>query len=343
VTRTAVTFKTSPGHTLVWATDLRSGRPLPGLLVRVVRQDTGGLVAAGHTGDDGVLAVPDSTTQTYGLVALLDRLGDAALCGSNWNSGGAAYDFTLPGPYGLAPHKGDRYPDPYTDRPIYRPGQPVRFRGRLRRDDDGAYSLLARNTPVRVTMTDSSGHLLYNRLVHPDAFGAFAGIIGLSQPGRGTVMIDELSGLWRRRPWVALGRGVMMLALLGFPFFGGAGFFAKWYVLQVALHAPVRQTTLAVVLVLTTVVSAGYYLYVVMMMFMRQPSEGAGGSEPPASGGITGAVLLVTTVLILLIGLAPDSLVRLTRASRVEVATPSRGGMPSAIPILRPAQPTLSR
>ena len=167
-------------------------------------------------------------------------------------------------------------------------------------------------------------------------FGAFAGIVSLSQPGRGTVMIDELSGLWKRRPWVALTMGVMMLALLGFPFFGGAGFFAKWYVLQVALHAPVKQMKLAIVLVLTTVVSAGYYLHVVMMMFMRQPSEGAKAPEPPPSGGMTRTVLVVTTVLILLIGLAPESLVRLTRSSRVETVVPSRGGMPLPIPISRP-------
>ena len=31
---------------------------------------------------------------------------------------------------------------------------------------------------------------------------------------------------------------VFMLALLGFPVFGGMGFFAKWYVLQAALQAP---------------------------------------------------------------------------------------------------------
>ena len=55
VTRTALTLKSSPGRTLVWATDLHSGRPLPGLLVRVVRADSGALVAAGHTGTDGVL------------------------------------------------------------------------------------------------------------------------------------------------------------------------------------------------------------------------------------------------------------------------------------------------
>ena len=175
-------------------------------------------------------------------------------------------------------------------------------------------------------------------------FGAFAVIVTLSQPGRGTVMIDELTGLWRRRPWLALGMGVMMMALLGFPIFGGAGFFAKWYILQVALHAPVRQMTLAVILVLTTVVSAGYYLHVVMVMFMRQPAEGAQLVEPSASGRLTQGVLFATTILILLIGLAPDALVKLTRGIRVETAASAtaRPGGVMSVPILRPAEPRLA-
>ena len=83
------------------------------------------------------------------------------------------------------------------------------------------------------------------------------------------VTTDDLSGLWTVRPWLAVAMTVFMLALMGFPVFGGAGFFAKWYVLQAALQAPAPQIALAVVLVLTTVISAGYYLYVVMVMFMR--------------------------------------------------------------------------
>ena len=98
---------------------------------------------------------------------------------------------------------------------------------------------------------------------------------------------------------------VIMLALLGFPIFGGAGFFAKWYVLQAALQAPVQQTTLAVVLVLTTVVSAGYYLYVVMVMFMRPRPEDAPRTE--RSGGLTQMVLAVTRrAASSIIGFAPD-------------------------------------
>jgi NADH-quinone oxidoreductase subunit N len=175
-------------------------------------------------------------------------------------------------------------------------------------------------------------------------FGAFAGIVSMAQPGKGTVMIDELAGLWRRRPWLALGMGVMMLALLGFPFFGGMGFFAKWYVLQVALHAPVPQTNLAIILVLTTVLSAGYYLHVVMVMFMKPPAEASLGVEPPATGAMTRGVLVLTAVLILLIGLVPDSLVQLTTRSRVATVISGQPGPASlGVPALPPAEPRLTR
>jgi NADH-quinone oxidoreductase subunit N len=166
-------------------------------------------------------------------------------------------------------------------------------------------------------------------------FGAFAAIVSLAQPGKGTVMIDELSGLWKRRPWMALGLGVMMLSLMGFPFFGGAGFFAKWYVLQVALHAPVPQTMLAIFIMLTSVLSAGYYLHVVMVMFMQPAPEGATPALPP-SGAMTRAVLVATVVLTFLIGLAPDMLVQWTSRSRIAVPASTRMGM-------APPQPTIPR
>jgi NADH-quinone oxidoreductase subunit N len=97
---------------------------------------------------------------------------------------------------------------------------------------------------------------------------------------------------------------VLMLALLGFPIFGGAGFFAKWYVIRAALQAPVPQTALAVALVLTSVVSAGYYLYVVVVMFMKAP---LGESEPlPRTPGLTKVVLALAVGGILVLGVYPN-------------------------------------
>jgi NADH-quinone oxidoreductase subunit N len=102
---------------------------------------------------------------------------------------------------------------------------------------------------------------------------------------------------------------VIMLALLGFPIFGGAGFFAKWYVLQAILQSPAKQTTLAVVLVLTTVVSAGYYLYVVMLMFMRPRADDA--PVIARSGGLTRVVLATSVAALLVLGVVPEVAVRI--------------------------------
>jgi len=150
----------------------------------------------------------------------------------------------------------------------------------------------------------ASAMLFYLFVYTLATFGAFAVVIAMTRPGHGTVMIDELSGLWAARPWLAVSMAVLMLALLGFPIFGGGGFFAKWYVLQAALQARHAQTPLAVALVLTTVVSAGYYLYVIVVMFMRPPVADA---EPlPRTPGLTRLVLAVTVFGILALGVYPN-------------------------------------
>ena len=162
------------------------------------------------------------------------------------------------------------------------------------------------------TVEGASAMIFYLLVYTLATFGAFAVIISLERPGAGTVMLDEVAGLWSVRPWMALSMGVMMLALLGFPLFGGAGFLAKWYVLQAALEAPRPLTTLVVVLAITTAVSAGYYLYVIMVMFMRPRAEGA--VVPAPSAGLTKFVLVVSVLAILVLGVLPDYVVRVTRA-----------------------------
>jgi NADH-quinone oxidoreductase subunit N len=181
------------------------------------------------------------------------------------------------------------------------------------------------------TSQGASAMLFYLFVYTLATFGAFAVIVAMTRPGRGTVMVEELSGLWAVRPWLATAMTVIMLALLGFPIFGGAGFFAKWYVLQAALQARFPQTTLAIVLVLTTVVSAGYYLYVIMVMFMRPaPAEAL---VLPRTPMLTRAVLAVTVIAILVLGVYPNWVQNIarqgipTRASGTAVA-------PAAAPTL---------
>jgi NADH-quinone oxidoreductase subunit N len=169
------------------------------------------------------------------------------------------------------------------------------------------------------TAQGASAMLFYLLAYTLATFGAFAVIIVLSR-GDAPVTTDDISGLWSVRPWLAAAMAVFMLALMGFPVFGGAGFFAKWYILKAALEAPERQTALAVVLVLTTVISAGYYLYVIMVMFMR--ARPAAAPAIPRTPGWTRFVMVATAAAILLLGIAPDYAVRYASAGRPIVTAP---------------------
>ncbi len=135
--------------------------------------------------------------------------------------------------------------------------------------------------------------------------GAFGVIVALGEVGEPNLDIRRYSGLWSINPSLAVAMAVFMLALLGFPVFGGIGFFAKWYIIKAALQATAPQPKLAVILVLTSVVSAGYYLYVVMVMFMKPRQEDA--VFPARTGPLTRAVIWTAAVLILVLGIFPNS------------------------------------
>jgi NADH-quinone oxidoreductase subunit N len=157
-------------------------------------------------------------------------------------------------------------------------------------------------------------------------FGAFGVIVALGNRGEDRLAIDDYAGLWSVHPWIASAMTIFMLALLGFPIFGGMGFFAKWFILQEALRADSPQTILAVILVLTSVISAGYYLYVVMVMFMKpRPANVDTGR---VIGGWTKAVIFAAAVLIIVFGIFPNPMVDWARDNRVS-APPAAPALPS--------------
>ena len=156
--------------------------------------------------------------------------------------------------------------------------------------------------------------------------GAFAVLIAVGQSGSSGDRIEDLNGLWNTNPALAISMMVFMLALLGFPVFGGMGFFAKWYVLQSAIQAPAPQIRLAIVLVLTSTISAGYYVPVVMAMFMKP--RAADAPTVPAMPGLTKLVVGGAVALILFFGVYPDPIVRLAKASS-SLGVPAATGAPA--------------
>jgi NADH-quinone oxidoreductase subunit N len=181
-----------------------------------------------------------------------------------------------------------------------------------------AYSSIAHAGYILVAMVvgtslGSSAFMFYLFAYTLATLGAFAVIVALGSAGEDKMGVEEYAGLWTVRPGLAAAMAVFMLALLGFPIFGGIGFFAKWYVLQAALQAPSPQTRLAVILVLTSLVSAGYYLYVVMVMFMKPRASAS--PIPARTGGWTRAVVWGSAAIILILGLFPDAVVSFTQRS----------------------------
>jgi NADH-quinone oxidoreductase subunit N len=186
-----------------------------------------------------------------------------------------------------------------------------------------AYSSIAHAGYILVAMSvgtalGSSAFMFYLFAYTMATLGAFAVIVALGRSGEDHMNVEEYAGLWSVRPGLAVAMAIFMLALLGFPIFGGIGFFAKWYVLQAALETPFPQTRLAIVLVVTSVVSAGYYLYVVMVMFMKPRTSAA--VLPERSSAWTRGVDWAAAAVILIFGLFPDAIVSFTQRSAPAVS-----------------------
>jgi len=181
-----------------------------------------------------------------------------------------------------------------------------------------AYSSIAHAGYLLITVVvanslGASAFLFYLVAYTLATMGAFAVVIALGEPGERNQQIADYAGLWHVSPWLASAMAVFMLALLGFPIAGGMGFFAKWYVIDAALHAPHPQTVLAVVLVIASVISAGYYLGVVLVMFMKPRADNALVVRPVPTG--TFLVIYLSAFTLLLFGVLPNGFVRLARDS----------------------------
>jgi NADH-quinone oxidoreductase subunit N len=97
--------------------------------------------------------------------------------------------------------------------------------------------------------------------------GIFACIIAMRRRGRALERIDDLSGLARTDPALALAIAVFMFSMAGIPPL--SGFFGKLYVFLAAVQAGLWA--LAIIGVLSSVVAAYYYLRVVKVMYFDAP------------------------------------------------------------------------
>lgn len=113
------------------------------------------------------------------------------------------------------------------------------------------------------------GVLVYMAIYLVMTLGTFACVLTMRRKGQAVETVDDLAGLARRNPLMALMLGALMFSLAGIPPL--AGFLAKYYVFVAAIQAGLYG--LAVVGVLASVVGAFYYLRVVKIMYFDEPVD----------------------------------------------------------------------
>jgi len=180
VTALGLVAKAAPDATLLFAADLAAGRAREGVEISIVPASSGTAAAASPVG----------ATDSSGLISLGDRGKGIRVIGRKGN------DFAL-----LSLGKGKEDPDAanikgylYTERPAYRPGQTVFFKGILRKRVGEGYALPGLDR-VRVTVTDAGEQTLLEKEYAVSSTGSFNGECLLpEQPALGNYTLKAESG-----------------------------------------------------------------------------------------------------------------------------------------------------
>lgn len=112
------------------------------------------------------------------------------------------------------------------------------------------------------------GVLIYMTIYLAMTLGTFAVILAMRRKDGVVEEIEDLAGLSKTNPVMALFLTILMLSLAGLPPL--AGFFAKYFVFMAAVEA--KLYALAVIGVLASVVGLYYYLRIVKLMWFDEPS-----------------------------------------------------------------------
>ncbi|HYE43890.1 MAG TPA: NADH-quinone oxidoreductase subunit NuoN, partial [Caulobacteraceae bacterium] len=144
--------------------------------------------------------------------------------------------------------------------------------------------------------------LMFMVLYMIDVTAFFACIMAVRRDGREMRFIDELSGLKRERPLLAVAFTILSLSVLGMPPF--SGFWAKYYVFKAAIDAGLWP--IAVAGLVASVVAAFYYLRIIKMMWF-DPAPGPADASPSEARwiAVAGAAFSFPVVIIALSWLDP--------------------------------------
>ncbi|UCF61441.1 MAG: Ig-like domain-containing protein, partial [Anaerolineaceae bacterium] len=186
-------LKSTTETTFIWAVNLSDGQPLSNHTIQLLNQQ-GGEIGRGVTDSNGVLMLSNPMgDDPYIRFFALSGSPEEDLYGltaNMWANGIQPYFFGL----WLDMIQPDHETYLYTDRPIYRPGQTVHFRGVHRQTSEARY-LLPDAASVDVTVRDERYEIVHTQTASLSEFGTFHGEYTLSEGAElGTYSIDTEHG-----------------------------------------------------------------------------------------------------------------------------------------------------
>ncbi len=181
ISDTTLTLKKSETDLLVWATDLKTGQPVSRMDLKVMSAE-GRELQRGVTDGNGLYKLTKDFEDNVYVVGRKTLEGEDrwSMVGQYWSSGIQPWQYQVSGQW--VGH-GEPRIYLYTERPLYKPGDELFFKGFYRVDRDASLSL-PEDRKIRVVLEDSE----YNEIQSEELFllpdGSFNGAFQLSDKAR---------------------------------------------------------------------------------------------------------------------------------------------------------------
>lgn len=174
VVDTVLATKMSNDELLVWAIEHDTGTPVSGAPVTVSGPEVSPSQATTDANGLASFRVPLPTLgknidRSY--YVSLDDGTHRGVTSTRWTQGAAPYQLNIPTDWFAREWVGQLY----TDRPIYRPGETVEYKGVVRADDDATYSIPPSDPPLQFVILNSRGQEVVREDVRTNEFGTFSG------------------------------------------------------------------------------------------------------------------------------------------------------------------------
>jgi len=139
--------------------------------------------------------------------------------------------------------------------------------------------------------------------------GAWAVVVSLEKADGKGLELDDLAGLGKKHPWLALSMLIFMLSFTGVPL--TLGFWGKFYLFRTAVEG--GFLSLALIGLVTSLISAYYYLRVVVIMYMKP------GEPVVVADRLVRFTAIVAAAAVFLLALVPDPLLHLAATALMRV------------------------